>query len=295
MKEKNLDNILDELLHTEDLEKDQTVTLLQESLQIKPIVLEKLSIPDLPENRVTELRTSIGDFLKPRKPLKNINNLLREIKNATPAKPRQNVGNIWQQSASPTPPRSPFAQVQSLRKRLSQSKPSVDSFSAIDLTHSSPRNSPQTDSAGQGLKLRKPSDKLDGPLIKDIQSSVEKSVRKFATTSGISGEDNSGEVVFGPNFDSDENRLDLEVDARDRNMNKAIDDIVSKLNSEVGEPALGTNVDSNISIGDMEVDVGGIDVGNQIIHDSSRENEPDELADKVCIYLGFCIIFISCD
>ncbi|KAI9110331.1 hypothetical protein K1719_018773 [Acacia pycnantha] len=333
MKENNHNNILDELLHnSEDLEEDQAITLLRESLQIKPIVLEKLSIPDLPENRVTELKTFVGNLSKPRKPLMNIDNLLREMNNnVTPEKPIQNVGKTWQQLASPTPPKSPFALLPSLQKRLSQSKPSVDLFSDLDCTHSSTRNSPQSDIAGQGLKLGKPSDKLDEPLIKDIQTSVEKTVRNVAATSGISGEDNSGKPAFGTNIDSDESRLDLEVDARDSNKShvnmesnishadieldvggsdvgsRFVDDTINR-NYEVNEPckfkddtvntcsntngnskednsiepALGTNVDSNISHVDMEVDVGGSDVGNQIAHDTrSRANETDESAGKV--------------
>ncbi|KAK4267486.1 hypothetical protein QN277_024261 [Acacia crassicarpa] len=326
LEENNHNNILDELLHnSEDLEEDQAITLLRESLQIKPIVLEKLSIPDLPENRVTELKTFVGNLSKPRKPLMNIDNLLREMNNnVTPEKPLQNVGKTWQQLASPTPPKSPFAQLPSLQKRLSQSKPSVDSFSDLDCIHSSTRISPQSNTAGQGLKRGKPSDKLDEPSIKDIQTSVEKTVRNVATTSGISGEDNSGKPAFGTNIDLDESRLDLEVDARDRNTNKVINDIVSMLNSEADdprkfkdtvrtcantsenskednptEPALATDVDSNkshvnmqsnISHADMELDVGGSDVvGSRFVDDTINRNyevnEPGKFKDdtvKTC-------------
>ncbi|XP_028756146.1 centromere protein C isoform X2 [Neltuma alba] len=308
MKENNHNNILDELLHnSEDLEEDQAITLLQESLQIKPIFLEKLSIPDLPANRVTELKTFVGKLSKPRKPLMNIDNLPRDMNSVTPEKPRQNVGNPWQQLASPTPPKSPFALLPSLQKRLSQSKPSVDSFSTLDCTHSSVRNSSQSDTAGDGLKLidyGKLSDKSDEPLIKDIQISVEKTVRNLATTSGISGEDNSGKPAFGTDIDSNESHLDLEVDAGGRNMNKVINDIVSMLNSEVNddpskhkedtvrtcantsenskednpkEPAFPADVDSNKSHVNMEAHV-----GNRVVDDTTRRanyeaNEPHKL------------------
>ncbi|XP_054784387.1 uncharacterized protein LOC129291177 isoform X2 [Prosopis cineraria] len=305
IKENNHNNILDELLHnSEDLEEDQAITLLQESLQIKPIVLEKLSIPNLPENRVTELKTFVGNLSKPRKPLMDIDNLFREMNNVTPEKPRQNVGNPWQQLASPTPPRSPFALLASLQKRLSQSKPSVDSFSALDGTHSSTKNPSQIDMTEQRLNLiddGKPSDKLNEPLIKDNQSLAMKTVSNFAMTSEISREDNLGKHAFGTNIDSEHSRLDLEVDAKGGIMEKAINDIVSMLNSAANdprkedtvrtcantsesskevnptEPAFATDVDSNKSHVNVEAYVGNQFVGDTTSRANYEANEPLKL------------------
>ncbi|KAI4329284.1 hypothetical protein L6164_021566 [Bauhinia variegata] len=129
MEENKLKGIFNELLHStsEDLEGDGAITRFQESLQIKPVVLEKLSIPDLPYNRVADFKSYGWNLSKPRKTLSSIENHLKEMNEKTTLRPMRGLESLEQQIASPTPPKSPFSPISSLQNCISQSK-SYSSF-----------------------------------------------------------------------------------------------------------------------------------------------------------------------
>ncbi|ONI16005.1 hypothetical protein PRUPE_3G073700 [Prunus persica] len=132
--DKELGEILHDLLskNCEDLEGDGAVSLLQEHLKIKPIKMKKLSLPEFPSIRKVDYRSSRRTLPKPTNVLTDIDNLVKGIRSKTPAKRKQGAeGSIH--LASPTPPKSPFASISALKKRILQSNPSSDPFSADDI------------------------------------------------------------------------------------------------------------------------------------------------------------------
>ncbi|XP_018845072.2 centromere protein C isoform X1 [Juglans regia] len=132
--ENKVSQILDELLsgNFEDLEGDAAVSLLQKRLQIKPIDLEKLTLPDLQGFQKTDAKSSRKNMPKPRNALMDIGNLLKGISSETPMKMIHEAESSVHHRASPTPPRSPFSPLSLLQRRLLQSKPSSDPFSVPD-------------------------------------------------------------------------------------------------------------------------------------------------------------------
>ncbi|XP_041002159.1 centromere protein C isoform X2 [Juglans microcarpa x Juglans regia] len=132
--ENKVSQILDELLsgNFEDLEGDAAVSLLQKRLQIKPIDLEKLTLPDLQGFQKTDAKFSRQNMPKPRNALMDIGNLLKGISSETPVKMIHEAESSVHHRASPTPPRSPFSPLSLLQRRLLQSKPSSDPFSVPD-------------------------------------------------------------------------------------------------------------------------------------------------------------------
>lgn len=139
-KEKRVSELLDELVTGEDeeLDEDRAVTLLQEQLQIKPIVLGKLCIPDLHVARRIDLKASGADVPKHRNPLSDIQNFVKGMSSRTPKK-RKSAESSVSCLASPTPPRSPLGSIIALKKHL-QSNLSLDAFSAHDIDQSLARN-----------------------------------------------------------------------------------------------------------------------------------------------------------
>ncbi|KAF8389018.1 hypothetical protein HHK36_025703 [Tetracentron sinense] len=141
--ENRVNNLLDELLSTNctDLDGDGALTFLQERLQIKPIDLEKLCLPDLDGIRRNNTKASKEELPKPRKALSDIHNMIKRATSKT------YVGN-WQVTessilprASPTPPKSPFASISLLKRHILQTNPSSDPFSALDIDTSPARHS----------------------------------------------------------------------------------------------------------------------------------------------------------
>ncbi|XP_021829193.1 centromere protein C isoform X6 [Prunus avium] len=132
--DKELGEILHDLLskNCEDLEGDGAVSLLQEQLKIKPIKMKKLSLPEFPSIRKVDYRSSRRTLPKPTNVLTDVDNLVKGIRSKTPAKRKQEAeGSI--NLAFPTPPKSPFASISALKKRILQSNPSSDPFSADDI------------------------------------------------------------------------------------------------------------------------------------------------------------------
>ncbi|KAJ8637712.1 hypothetical protein MRB53_011979 [Persea americana] len=130
--ENRVTELLDELMSTcKGLDEGEVVSVLQECLQVKPITLEKVSLPALGSVQRTELKASQETFLRPRKPLSVLQGATKSrIALKTPAEARQNSESFrCLSSTSPTPPRSPFASMSILRRRILQEDSMKDLFS----------------------------------------------------------------------------------------------------------------------------------------------------------------------
>ncbi|XP_045814953.1 centromere protein C-like [Trifolium pratense] len=191
-----INDILQGLLtcDSEELEGDGAINLLQEKLQVKPIFMEKLSVPDFPDIQPVDLKSLRENLPKPRKALSNIDNLLKGMNIKTPL--RQDAGYAEKQLGSPTPPRSPLASLSSLQKYISRSNPSSDPFpfSADEFDHIPTRNYSSTNMINQEdniLSPSKPSDELSPPIIKDVIAASE--INTILETTDNSKADNSRE------------------------------------------------------------------------------------------------------
>ncbi|KAE9585857.1 hypothetical protein Lal_00010213 [Lupinus albus] len=276
-----LNDLLDGLLRCspEDLEGDGAMTLLQERLQITPIVLEELSVPDFPDNKMIDLKSLQGNLSKPRKALSNIDNLLKGM-NKTPLK--QGVGYPVQQLASPTPPRSPFAALSSLQKHISRSKPSVDPFSAVEIDQLSTRNYSPAPMINQELNLvgsGNPSNEQNEHIIGDViavskPSSDVNTVSNQTETSEESKKDNSAKSPDISNVPLPEETIAASettlVDDTSMNFSSTSQ---NSMEDNAGEPGLDANADSNECHVDMDVDVGGIVMCEGAMND--KEDRPN--------------------
>ncbi|CAN1168244.1 Centromere protein C [Linum perenne] len=115
---------LGELLSQEGMDDDGAMSLLEDRLQIKPLDIGKLNLPEL--HQKIDLKPSTGrKFGKPRHALSDIHNILRETELKSPMilKKAEASGLSF---GSPTPPKSPFASVSLLQKLTSQSDPLGD-------------------------------------------------------------------------------------------------------------------------------------------------------------------------
>ncbi|KAJ1404076.1 hypothetical protein SESBI_26813 [Sesbania bispinosa] len=277
IEENRFNDILDGLLrcNSEDLEGDGAINLLQEKLQIKPIVLEKLSVPDFPDNQVIDLKSLRGDLSKPRKALSNIDNLLKGMENKTPL--RRDVGYPVQLLASPTPPRSPFAPLSSLQKHISRSKPSVDPFSSDEFAHLSPRNcssthmiNPEPNPVGSG----KPSNELNAHINEDVTlvsktNTVLDTVRNCASISENSKQDNYGKSPNKLNAPIIEDIIAVgETSSVEDTIRNCISTSQQSLEDKSREPGFDSNIDSNEPHVDMDVDIRGSGMGERAVDDT---------------------------
>ncbi|XP_031263505.1 centromere protein C [Pistacia vera] len=139
--EKKVNDLLDELLSDNcgGLDGDDPVSLLQEHLQIKPIDLEKLSLPELQAVRRIDLKASGANLPKPRHVLSDIQNLLKGVSSKTPKKCQQAESPV-SSLASPTPAKCPLSSIVSLKKRILRLNPLTDPYSAHEIDQSIARN-----------------------------------------------------------------------------------------------------------------------------------------------------------
>ncbi|GLT71242.1 hypothetical protein SLA2020_432760 [Shorea laevis] len=173
--ENKVSEILAELLsgNFEDLEGDGAVSILQKRLQIKPIDLEKLNLPELRDIQKIDLKSSRRNMPKPRKALADIDNLLKGISSKLPVKLMPEAENSFHHIASPTPPRNPFASLSLLQRQILSSNPSNDPFPLPDFGHSPAKNSSLTecmlkesDLDHTGMQLSN-CDELKSPLVEE--------------------------------------------------------------------------------------------------------------------------------
>ncbi|XP_047310699.1 centromere protein C-like isoform X2 [Impatiens glandulifera] len=108
-----VDGLLDELLSDkcENLDGNGALSFLQEHLQIKPIDLEKLCLPAFPVVGKGESVDVKEKSKKPKRVLSDIQNILKSVGDKTPMKDKPVAGSPISSTASPTPPRSPFASI----------------------------------------------------------------------------------------------------------------------------------------------------------------------------------------
>ncbi|TYG49291.1 hypothetical protein ES288_D10G082400v1 [Gossypium darwinii] len=142
LSENKVNELLDHLL-TSTCDGDEAISLLQEQLQIKPIDLEKICLPDLQDIRRIDLKASRENLAKPRNSRSDIENLLKGISKRTPKRKAESSVHLL---ASPTPLRSPLASISLLKKQKLQSDVLSDPFSADDVRRSPVRNASGTES-----------------------------------------------------------------------------------------------------------------------------------------------------
>ncbi|CAN0878287.1 Centromere protein C [Linum grandiflorum] len=128
---------LSELLSHEGLDVDGAVRMLEEKLQIKPLNIGKLNLPEVPRIVLKPLRERKSD--KPRQSLSDIHNILRETDRKTPMIPKT-AATFVSSFGSPIPPKSPFTVVSLLQKLSSQSNPLSDPFAVPDIDSLSESN-----------------------------------------------------------------------------------------------------------------------------------------------------------
>nr|XP_048331294.1 centromere protein C isoform X5 [Ziziphus jujuba var. spinosa] len=128
------DEILEDLLshNNEVLEGGQVMKLLQDHLhlQIKPLDIDELSLPDIQDISKIGLKSSRENLPKSKHGLPPIDNILKGINTKTPLELRHGTENC---SASPTLLKNPFASVALLNRRISLTSPASDPFSPHDI------------------------------------------------------------------------------------------------------------------------------------------------------------------
>ncbi|KAM4100295.1 hypothetical protein ACB094_05G057600 [Castanea mollissima] len=280
--EKNVNEILDELLsgNFEDLEGSGTISILQKRLQIKPIDLENLSLPELQGTQKINLNPSRGNITKPRKALSDIDNLLKEISSKTPEKLMQEAENIVNHIASPTPPRSPFATFPSLQKHIVQSMPSNDPFSILDfddsqaITPSLMESRKESDLYDSGKQLSN-FDGLKSPLIEEDGTAVAKTGSPEAvigdfTNSKAIVHDNSSKVSVGVDVGPSGTHVDMEDNVRSCNTDNDLDEQLS--NCDKLKSLLIEEDDTAVAkTGSPEAVIGDFTYVEAIVHDNSRK------------------------
>ncbi|MED6171631.1 hypothetical protein PIB30_042456 [Stylosanthes scabra] len=296
IEENKINEILNGLLqcNSEDLEGDDAVTLLQERLHIKPIVLEKLSVLNFPNNnQVIDMKSLHGNSSNPRKrkPLSNLDNLLKGFNSRTPI--RKDTGSLLQQSASPTPPKSPFSLLSSLQRHLSHSKPSMDPFAADGIDHLSTRNNSPIRQINQELKLAsgKPLNEHSASIIDDgigtsKTNSVGDTVRNGSRSSGKSKADSSGMAPTQLNAPliediiatSETNTVENTVRDCASTPQKSAEDNPRQPESDANIESNGPRVDMDVNIGDSGMEDSVRDCAStpqKSVEDNPRQPEFD--------------------
>ncbi|KAK4590541.1 hypothetical protein RGQ29_020909 [Quercus rubra] len=280
--EENVNEILDELLsgNFEDLEGNGTISILQKRLQIKPIDLENLSLPELQGAQKINLNPSRGNITKPRKALSDIDNLLKEISGKTPEKLSQEAENSVNHIASPTPPRSPFAPFPSLQKHIVRSMPSNDPFSILDfddsqgMTPSLMESRKESDLYDSGKQLSN-FDGLKSPLIEEDGTAVAKAGSPKAvigdfTNSEAIVHDNSSKVSVGVDVGSSGTDVDMEDNVRGCNMDIDLDEQLN--NCDKLKSPLIEEVDTTVAkTASPEAVIGDFTYAEAIVHDNSSK------------------------
>lgn len=117
-----MNKILGELLsaNCEDLEGDRAINILQERLQIKPINLEKLCLPDLEAIPTMNLKSSSRNLSK--RSLISVDNHLQRTETL---KSKQDDETLVNPVSTPSSIRSPLGSLSALNRRISLSNSSV--------------------------------------------------------------------------------------------------------------------------------------------------------------------------
>ncbi|XP_058744449.1 centromere protein C-like isoform X1 [Vicia villosa] len=291
VKEKKVNDILKGLLtlDSEELEGFGAMSRLQKRLQIKPVVFQKSSVPDFPDSQPMDLKSSYGNLSKPTKASSDISSLLRGIDIKTPI--RQDVGYPEKQLASPTPPRSPSVLFSTLQKHISQSKPSkpsVDPFSAHEIDHESTKENSPTHMLNQEVNIvgsSKPSDELGAPIIEGAIAADE--TNKILDISARPKEHNSRKLSEQLKASLTENEVAVSETCSVGGPTRTCISTPKKSTVDNSrEPGFNAKVDSNEPPVDMDLDIGGSDVGKRVMDDTEgrqnvEPNEPDQFEDEM--------------
>lgn len=193
--------------NNEDLEGDRALSLLQKRLQIKPLDLDKLCLPDFEHIPKIGLKSTRESLPKPTHVLSSIDNMLKRTSIKTPVKLRLGTESSVEYVASPTPPKSPFASVSLLNKRIFQTNSSRDPFSQNDvdqlpMTNSSPiehitEQFGSADVSNPSVKMKPPQNEQDGNT-----RSLEEAITDFCHASEKCVNKDSGKVAAVVNVGS---------------------------------------------------------------------------------------------
>ncbi|XP_052180811.1 centromere protein C isoform X2 [Diospyros lotus] len=288
--------LLDKLLSSncENLDGDGAVSLLQEHLQIKPLDLDKLCLPDFHDVGGKDFINMGGNFSKPRKALSDISNLMKGMSGKTPVKHKQVTKSSVCSLASPTPPRSPFASMSLLKKRILQSNPLSDPFSVLNL--SPPINSSVEHVDDQSEQCNTEKELVVSGDLKSLVSEAgdirvgDKGSQQMITRHSISQiekseDDNTGRIGVGSNgFCSDlkDSQASRNVDGNDHALNIDID-IPANVPLEMDEDNCRLISDTNIQANEpnemmeKEVSSGDVNYGNTAgPHNDFQTHGPNE-------------------
>ncbi|KAI3846896.1 hypothetical protein MKX03_016552 [Papaver bracteatum] len=138
----NVDRLLHELLSPActALDGDGALPFLQERLQIKPILVDKLSLPDLDSFRSINVMAPPERAGKSRESLLEMESLIRQSRNKTSTEIHLSTNTSMYQRASPTSPESPLASLSLLQKRLSLKGQTASPFSFRGIDYSPVRS-----------------------------------------------------------------------------------------------------------------------------------------------------------
>ncbi|KAF8026553.1 hypothetical protein BT93_F3139 [Corymbia citriodora subsp. variegata] len=190
MAENKVDELLDNLLsrNCEDFDGDGAVNLLQEHLQIKPVSIENLSLPDMQDIMGNDLNASQRETSRGRRALSDIQNVLKRIHSKSPSK----SGDVSRKNVPSPPTKSPLAPLILLKRRMFKDN-SIDPFSAANIDVAATRNSPLSNCS-------------------EIHSD-DADMRKDPSTSEMSKspmvEEDAGRSQFSPNNDNESFNSDL--------------------------------------------------------------------------------------
>lgn len=251
--ENKVDEILDELLsgNCEDLDGDGALTLLQERLQIKPIDLNKLCLPELHNIQQNDFKSSGVNWLRHRDSFSDIKTMLTGLSSKTPMKNGQVAESPVHPLASPTPPKSPFASISLLKRHILRSNLTSDPFSVLKVNLSPVRNSSFVASSDERDKIDDGKDHSFSEKLKsvihegdDIAGATKGShnvvhvMTQDSTPSSENAVDNdSGRLGLGINSRLTGSHADVDVNIRNNNA----DEDIRRLNADTDVQINETN------------------------------------------------------
>ncbi|KAM6602172.1 hypothetical protein CsatA_021781 [Cannabis sativa] len=262
--EEGNDRILDQLLYcnSEELDGNRTINFLQEHLQIKPIELGKLRLPDFQDIPKVDLKSSRGGKLPKRSHvLSNIDNMLKGLSSKRPMQLRQGAESPLHHVASPTPSKSPLASLSVLKQRLSHPNSLKDPFSSHDIDDSPSPNPPTIErnknTAQSGMKS--PLFERDENLEDSNPGSPEASIRVFNSTTPDKFRND------------DRSELDGVIDVGLSASQVPVDDNIldSFINEDGDAQASGANVDENMQAVTQSGMKSHLFEGNENVEDSN--------------------------
>ncbi|KAM5578953.1 hypothetical protein ABKV19_008983 [Rosa sericea] len=267
-------DILDGLLSqpTEDLEGDGAFRLLKESLHIKNFELEDICLPEFPDTKKADLKSSRKTLPNPR-----------------PVKPRQGAeGSIH--LASPTPPKSPLASLSLLMENRNKQSERIDiaEQKMISDTLKSP--------------LIKQSDKIEGAktgscevAVKEFTNAVKRSKRDSLSKLGVGYDLDMEEEIGGSKVTSEtlsmpEDDTDTWANEVDNSDKIQVEDKLQEAGPEVNaaDSTLEKFNSAHSQVADDVIDSDEIQEEDKVQEAMPEHNEQDKLQDAVaCAEHGF--------